>query len=377
MEINTTGSGSGVGEHPMDFLLSADFNLPKVGEIRNGYIVDIQNNEIIVDIGSKSEGIISSREVEALDNFTREKLVVGNEIPVFVVDPEDANGNTILSYVKAAAEQDWLDADDLLASKQVYTGTIVGTNRGGILVAVGQIRGFIPNSQLVQERTAKTHNTGKEISAKVIEVDKERNRLILSERAAEQEIRQSKREKLLQSITEGDICEGTVVNLADFGAFVDIGGIEGLVHLSELSWKRINNPAEKLKINDKISVYVLKIDQDKQRLALSIKRLEPDPWTLVAEQYQVGQLMDAKITKLTNFGAFARLQDEYELEGLIHISELSDDHIEHPNQVIKPAQDVTVRIIRIDPEQRQLGLSMKQVTSEKFIEADLEMLNAS
>lgn len=378
MASNSTETGSGANEHPMDFILSADFNLPKAGEIRRGYIVSTRNNEIIVDIGSKSEGIISNREIDSLDEALKEKLFVGAEIPVFVVEPEDANGSTILSYVKAAAQQDWIDAEDLMAAKDVHTGHIVGDNRGGILVAVGHIRGFVPNSQLINGRNAVAqYAVGKEISTKVIEVDRERNRLILSERAAEQELRQSKREELLDSIHEGDICEGKVVNLAEFGAFVDIGGIEGLVHLSELSWKRINNPSEKLKVGDTVSVYVLKVDNDRQRLALSIKRLEADPWTLVSDQYQVGQLMSAKITKLTNFGAFARLQDEYELEGLIHISELSDEHITHPREVIKPSQDVTVRIIRIDSEQRQLGLSIKQVASDKYMEADLEMLNAT
>lgn len=378
MASNSTETGSDAIEHPMDFILSADFNLPKAGEIRRGHIVSNRNNEIIVDIGSKSEGIISNREIDSLDEALKERLFVGAEIPVFVVEPEDANGNTILSYVKAAAQQDWIDAEDLMSSKDVHTGRIVGDNRGGILVAVGHIRGFVPNSQLINGRNAEAqYAVGKEISTKVIEVDRERNRLILSERAAEQELRQSRREVLLDSIHEGDICEGKVVNLAEFGAFVDIGGIEGLVHLSELSWKRINNPSEKLKVGDTVSVYVLKVDNDRQRLALSIKRLEADPWTLVSDQYQVGQLMSAKITKLTNFGAFARLQDEYELEGLIHISELSDEHITHPREVIKPSQDVTVRIIRIDSEQRQLGLSIKQVASDKYMEADLEMLNAA
>lgn len=378
LATNSTGTGSGASEHPMDFLLSVDFNLPKAGEIRRGCIVSNRNNEIIVDIGSKSEGIISSREVDSLDEAVKEKLEIGAEIPVFVVEPEDANGNTILSYVKAAAQQDWLDAEDLHDNKEIYTGKIVGNNRGGILVSVGHIRGFVPNSQLIRGRNDEAgYAVGKEISTKVIEVNRERNRLILSERAAEQELRQSRREELLETIKEGDEYEGKVVNLADFGAFVDIGGIEGLVHLSELSWKRINNPSEKLKVGDTVSVYVLKVDQEKQRLALSIKRLEADPWTLVSEHYQIGQLMAAKITKLTNFGAFARLQDEFELEGLIHISELSEDHIDHPREVVKPSQDVTVRIIRIDPEQRQLGLSIKQVSSDKYMEADLEMLNAA
>lgn len=378
MASNLTETGSGTTDHPMDFLLSADFNLPKAGEIRRGVIVSNRNNEIIVDIGSKSEGVISNREIDSLDDPIKEKLAIGAEIPVFVVEPEDANGNTILSYVKAAAQQDWLDAEDLMAKKEVHTGNIVGNNRGGILVGVGHIRGFVPNSQLIRGRNAEAqYATGKQISTKVIEVDREQNRLILSERAAEQELRQSRREDLLTKINEGDVYEGKVVNLADFGAFVDIGGIEGLVHLSELSWKRISNPSEKLKVGDTVSVYVLKVDEERQRLALSIKRLEADPWTLVSDQYQIGQLMSAEITKLTNFGAFARLQDEYELEGLIHISELSEEHITHPREVVKPTQDVTVRIIRIDPEQRQLGLSIKQVASDKYMEADLEMLNAT
>lgn len=378
MASNSTETGSGTTDHPMDFLLSTDFNLPKAGEIRRGIIVSNRNNEIIVDIGSKSEGLISNREIDSLDDSIKEKLVIGAEIPVFVVEPEDAHGNTILSYVKAAAQQDWLDAEDLMAKKEVHTGSIVGNNRGGILVGVGHIRGFVPNSQLIRGRNAEAqYAVGKEISTKVIEVDREQNRLILSERAAEQELRQSRREEMLTSINEGDVYEGKVVNLADFGAFVDIGGIEGLVHLSELSWKRISNPSEKLKVGDTVSVYVLKVDKERQRLALSIKRLEADPWTLVSDQYQVGQLMSAAITKLTNFGAFARLQDEYELEGLIHISELSEEHITHPREIVKPSQDVTVRIIRIDPEQRQLGLSIKQVASDKYMEADLEMLNAT
>jgi small subunit ribosomal protein S1 len=363
----------------MDFLLAEDFNLPKAGEIRRGYIIENRNNELLVDVGSKSEGIVSSREIEKLDDAVKEKLVVGAEIPVFIVEPEDAHGNTILSYIKAAAEQDWLDAVDLMKSKKVHTGKVIGENRGGILVGVGHIRGFVPNSQLSGHRNnpAQPYAVGKEVSAKVIEVDKERNRLILSEKAAAQEIRQAKRKEILKNLHEGDIRKGKVVNLADFGAFVDIGGVEGLVHLSELTWKRINNPSEVLKVGDVVSVYILKIDQERQRLALSIKRLEADPWTLISDQYQVGQLVEAKITKLTTFGAFARIQDENELEGLIHISEISENHIKHPSEVVKASQEIAVRIIRIEPKKRQLGLSIKQVTSEKFMETDLEMLNAA
>jgi small subunit ribosomal protein S1 len=193
----------------------------------------------------------------------------------------------------------------------------------------------------------------------------------MSERAAAKESRAARRANLLESLQEGEIREGAVVNLTDFGAFIDIGGIEGLVHLSEMSWKRISNPAELVQLGDKVQVYVLSIDQERQRIALSMKRLEADPWSIVDELYQAGQLTEATITKLTKFGAFARLNDEYELEGLIHISEMSEERVNHPRDVVKPGDVVTVRIIRVDPEQRQLGLSLKQVASDKFLEADL------
>jgi small subunit ribosomal protein S1 len=384
---NSIGTGSGVLENPMDFLLQGDFSLPTAGEIRYGYVIEHRNHEILVDIGAKSEGVISSREVETLDEQTLSRLAVGSEIPVYVVEPEDESGNTILSYVKAAAEQDWLDADKLLKNQQVLETTVIGYNRGGILVRVGHLRGFVPNSQLHQSHQLPTKGepditvfqkmVGKKIYLKVIEANRERNRLILSEKVAAQEIRDARRTERMESIQEGDVFEGRVVNLADFGAFIDIGGIEGLVHLSELSWKRINNPNEKLEVGSTVKVYVLKVDQERQRLALSIKRLEPDPWSLIKEQYRTGQLTTATITKLTKFGAFARLHDDYELEGLIHISELSDEHVNHPREVVKPAQEVTVRIIRIDPEQRQLGLSLKQVSSAEYLEADLELVNSA
>jgi small subunit ribosomal protein S1 len=212
---------------------------------------------------------------------------------------------------------------------------------------------------------------GTPMMAKVIEVDRPRNRLIFSERAAEDEIREAKRAKFFDNVQEGDIFDGKVVNVTDYGAFVDIGGIEGLVHLSEISWQRIAKPSEKVQAGDEVKVAVLSIDHEKQRIALSMKQLEADPWSRISDHYQVGQLVEATITKLTKFGAFARLHDEYELEGLIHISELSENHIGHPREVVKPQDEVTVRVIRIDPEQRQLGLSLKQVASADFMDIDL------
>jgi small subunit ribosomal protein S1 len=369
----------------MDFLLDQNLNLPVAGEIRQGLVVGQRNNALLVDIGAKSEGIIPNRELDSLDASTRESLVEGSEITVFIVDPEDANGDLIVSYAQAAKEEDWLRVAALLESQEICSARIIGFNRGGLLAKVGELRGFIPNSQLGRDRQLSDKGgesqlqklAGSEIEAKVIEVDRGRNRLILSERAAEEELRKVKREELLSKLEVGAVCEGRVVNLADFGAFIDIGGIEGLVHLSELSWKRVGNPSEVLKLGETVKVSVLNIDEDRQRLALSLKRLQADPWSSLAEQYQVGQLVEATITKLTKFGAFARLNDEFELVGLIHISELSDEHVAHPRDVIKPADKVTVRVIRVDPEQRQLGLSLKQVASDRFIESDLEMMAAS
>jgi small subunit ribosomal protein S1 len=368
----------------MNFLLDEEVYFPSAGEIRPGRIVAFRNNEILVDIGAKSEGIISSQETNGYDSATRATLLEGAEILVLVEDPEDINGNIILSFRKAAEERDWQVADELLESQEAIETEIVGFNKGGVLVSLGQLRGFVPNSQLKRERLqdpdgdkqrALQAQIGQQILAKVIEVDRPRNRLILSEQAASREIRQARKSEFFSSIEEGMICDGQVVNLAEFGAFVDIGGIEGLVHLSEMSWKRIQKPSDLLQRGDQIKVQVISVDQDRQRVALSMKRLEPDPWSRIEELYRVGQLVEAEITRLTKFGAFARVDDEYQLEGLIHISELAEDRVEQARDVVKPADRITVRIIRLDPQQRQVGLSLRQVSSDKYIEDDLAMLN--
>jgi small subunit ribosomal protein S1 len=379
---NTQSSASGHTSHPMDFLLTEelDVGIPEAGEIRKGVVVEHLSNAILVDIGAKSEGVISGDELDDLSESARKRLAVGNEVSVYVIDPEDAYGNIVLSFAKAAEEQDWQTAQTLMDSRESYESEIVGYNKGGLLVQIGLLRGFVPVSQLGLDHRVGRQGAaveqlrkfvGQPIRVKVIEVDRSRNRLIMSERAAAKESRAARRANLLESLQEGEIREGAVVNLTDFGAFIDIGGIEGLVHLSEMSWKRISNPAELVQLGDKVQVYVLSIDQERQRIALSMKRLEADPWSIVDELYQAGQLTEATITKLTKFGAFARLNDEYELEGLIHISEMSEERVNHPRDVVKPGDVVTVRIIRVDPEQRQLGLSLKQVASDKFLEADL------
>ena len=364
----------------MDFLMNEDMYLPTIGEIREGWVVRERGNEILVDIGAKSEGIISHQEIDGMDEETRAMLVEGSKVLVLIVEPEDRNGNLILSYTQALQEQDWIKVQEYIDAEETCECKVLGINRGGVLAQLGQLRGFIPRSQLMRERQGLSHQDlqkeiqGKTLYVKVLEANRENTRLILSELAAAKEIREAERTKLFETLEENDIRPGRVVNLTDFGAFVDIGGVEGLVHLSELSWKRINHPSEILSVGDEIEVAVLNIDQEKQRLALSLKQLEKDPWEMVEELYHVGQLIEATVVKLTKFGAFARINDDNELVGLIHISEMSEEHVNHPREVVKSAETVAVRIIRIDPEQRQLGLSLKQVSSDKFLEADMQYL---
>lgn len=372
--------------HPMEAWLAEEFALdvPSAGEVREGIIVDRRHNEFLVDIGAKSEGIIPSQEIEGLEaSVIAKALVVGNKISVFVVNPEDHDGNIILSYQRAAEEIDWDLASKGLESQSTQELEVVGFNKGGFIVQFGSLRGFVPMSQ--QSSDTPRYNdprdlqrycqkrVGQPMMAKVIEVDRPRNRLIFSERAADEEIREAKRNKFFDDVQEGDIFDGRVVNVTDYGAFVDIGGIEGLVHLSEISWQRITKPSEKVQAGDEVKVAILSIDQDKQRIALSMKQLEADPWSRIHDTYQIGQLVNVTITKLTKFGAFARLHDEYELEGLIHISELSENHIGHPREVVKPQDELTVRVIRLDSDQRQLGLSLKQVASADYMDMDFVM----
>ncbi len=336
----------------------------KKGTIIKGTIVSISPNEILVDVGYKYEGIVKSKDLERVDPEYLETLNVGDEIPIYVIHLADEDGYVILSLNKAAIERDWDKAQKFYEAGESFESEVVSTNKGGLIANFGAVRGFIPGSQLDNARMGGDRGKqwsnfiGKKLHLKIIEVDRRRNRLILSEKAAVQELRKKQKAERLAELTEGEVLQGRITSLADFGAFVDLNGTEGLVHLSELSWAQVSHPRNVLKVGEKVDVYILNIDYDRQRVGLSLKRLQPEPWSTVLDHYQPGQIVTATVTKLTNFGAFARIDNT--IEGLIHISELADRQIGHPREVVKENEEVQVRIISIEPEKRRMGLSIKQ-----------------
>ena len=359
--------------------LTLDF--PKQGEIRPGVIASIGENEIMISVGTKSEGVISGREKDQIPAETLATFQIGMEIPVYVLNPEDQNGTLVLSYLRAREEQDWLDVEELMRSGSSYDGAIIGYNKGGLIVPIGTLRGFVPASQVSVMRRPESSQenaearwskmVGEPIKVQVIEVDRARHRLILSERSALQETRETIKDRLLDELQPGDVRAGRVTSLADFGAFVNIDGADGLVHLSEISWERIEHPNEVLKVGQEVKVKVISVDQERKRIGLSIRQMLDDPWLVKAQSLKEGQLVEGTITHLTKFGAFARLGDD--LEGLIHISELSETRINHPKEVVKEGDVVALRVIRIDAERRRIGLSKRKVDSPAYADLDWKM----
>jgi small subunit ribosomal protein S1 len=359
-----------------------EIDFPQSGETRQGVIASISSNQILVSVGAKSEGIITGREFDAIPQEELEKLSVGQEIWVFVLTPEDSHGNLMLSLMRALEEKSWVTAEELLKSKGAYNSLIRGFNKGGLIVPLEGLNGFVPASQIsLSRRAGLTGDTpekrwspmvGDDIEVCVIEVDRERRRLILSERAASTETRESIKDKILNELDEGDVRTGKVTSLAEFGAFVNINGADGLVHLSEISWDRIQHPSEVLKVGQEIKVKIINIDREKKRIGLSIRQLLEDPWVDRIAKYEVGQLLEGTITRLTKFGAFARIEED--LEGLIHISEISERRIEHPKEVLKEGETITLRVIKIEPENHRVGLSIRRVDSMAFAEMDWKTL---
>lgn len=358
-----------------------NLDLPAAGEIRQGFIATIRENEILVSIGTKSEGVISGRELEAISAEDRASFTVGQEIPVYILAAEDQSGNVVLSYARAREEKDWEEVDELLASGGVYPSKVIGYNKGGLIVPLGRLRGFVPASQISQTRKIGGDNEspdqrwgkmiGETMNVRIVEVDRARRRLILSERQALQETRESLKDRLLDELHEGMVRTGRVTSLADFGAFVNIDGADGLVHLSEISWERIQHPNEVLKVGQEVQVKVVSVDHDRKRIGLSIRQLEQDPWSEKVGHLKEGMLVEGKITHLTKFGAFANLGED--IEGLIHVSELSEQRVAHPKEVLHEGEVVTLRVIKIDVERRRIGLSLRKVDSPAYADLDWKM----
>ncbi len=384
-----SGAANAQGDQPnnqtMESLLESEslsVELPQAGEIRKGTVASISPTQILVSIGAKSEGVVSGRELEELSAEERDALKVGQEVNVFVVNPEDQNGNVVLSFKRALEQLSWENVEKMIADETVIDTEIIGFNKGGLIVKVGSLRGFVPSSQFsVTRRNLSVGDTpekrwqkmvGQPISIRIIEVDRERRRLILSERAASTETRASVKDRVISELEEGKIYTGRVTSLADFGAFVNINGADGLVHLSELSWDHLQHPKEILEVGQEVQVKVINIDRDKKRIGLSMRALQEDPWRNRVAKFSVGQLVEGVITRLTKFGAFARLEGD--IEGLIHISELSENRVEHPKEVLKEGDVKTLRIIRIDTDQHRIGLSLRKVDSAAFADKDFKML---
>lgn len=393
MDQNEALSGQGAanaqGDQPnnqtMESLLESEslsVELPQAGEIRKGMIASIGQSQILVSIGAKSEGVINSRELEQLTEEERAALKVGQEVSVYVIRPEDDNGNVVLSFKRAQEQMSWENVEKMIADETVIDSKVIGFNKGGLIVGIGSLRGFVPSSQFsATRRSQSTGDTpeqrwqkmiGQAISVRIIEVDRERRRLILSERATNTESRASMKDRVISELEEGKTYTGRVTSLADFGAFVNVNGADGLVHLSELSWDRIQHPKEILEVGQEVQVKVINVDRDKKRIGLSMRALQDDPWKNRVEKFSVGQLVEGTITRLTKFGAFARLEGD--IEGLIHISELSENRVEHPKEVLKEGDVKTLRVIRIDSDQHRIGLSLRKVDSAAFADKDFKLL---
>ncbi len=343
----------------------------KRGDVVEGAIVAIGRDEILVDIGLKSEAVLPLKELSTSGYGSLEEMHNDDVILVYVLQPETVDGHAVVSVKKARQEHQWRVAQEMYERGDMIDAEVIESNKGGLIVNLSGVRGFVPISQIMnlkREDSADNAETlaklqamvGKTLKLKIIEINRNRNRLILSERLAMQEWRARRRDELLNELQVGEVRRGVVSNLAHFGAFVDLGGADGLVHISQLAWSRVNHPSEVLKIGQEVEVQVLNIDKERKKIALSIKRAEIDPWMTVDQRYVPGQIVTGTITKIAPFGAFARIENG--IEGLIHVSEIHPPTNE-PKSALKEGQEVQVRILRIESERRRLGLSMRAVAA--------------
>lgn len=353
-------------EDEFDFaaMLEASFSNyapPQRGEIRKAIILQIAPREVTVDLGAKRDGTVPVQDLDRLEPEVRAGLRVGAEVPVYILNPRDQDENLIVSINMGLQQYDWEKAKELLGSDQAVEVVVKGNNRGGILVQWNRLEGFIPSSHLVTIGTGGRETwdgmNGMKLGVKVIEVDQARRRLIFSEREAQREWRAQQKARLLAELKEGDVVKGTVTGLRDFGAFVNLGGADGLIHVSELAWHRVDHPRDVLKVGEEIHVHVLSLDRETNRIALSRKRLLEDPWHKAAEKYHEGQLVEGVVTNVVDFGAFVALDDG--LEGLLHLSEMGDGSLKEPFSYVKKSDRLTLRISHLESEKRRVGFTQR------------------
>src|SRR5437763_4294755 len=342
-----------------------DSTFPEIneGQVVHGTVVRVDKDEVLVDIGCKSEGVIpvSELSIRRSGNPAGEGSL-GDEIDALVLTKEDAEGRLILSKKRARFELAWKNIEQAAESGEPVNGRVIEVVKGGLILDLG-VRGFLPAS-LVDIRRVQDLDEflGQELRAKVIELNRSRNNVVLSRRAVLEEERKDQRQRILDKLNPGDVVEGQISNIVDFGAFVDLDGMDGLIHISELSWSHVNHPSEVLEIGQTVNVKVLDIDRERQRISLGLKQTQADPWQQVLEAYKEGDVVDGKVTKVVTFGAFVEILPG--VEGLVHISELAQHHVENPREVVAQGQDVKVLILEVDAERRRLSLSMKRVDGD-------------
>jgi small subunit ribosomal protein S1 len=334
------------------------------GDIVDGKVMGIDQDGILVSVGYKSEGVVPSRELRSLGADFASQYQIGDTVRVYVLDLSGSEGQIQLSVDRARAATAWGTIEELENSGGTLVGRLVAHNRGGAVVDIDGVQGFVPLSQISISQGADPDEAlkarvGEELTLKVLEVNRKRNRVVLTERGALREQKEGLKNRLLDDLNEGETRHGRVTGISNFGAFVDIGGADGLIHISELSWTPVNSVTEILVVGQEVDVQVMRIDRDSRRIALSLRRLEPTPWETASDKFAIGQLVNGTITKLADFGAFARIENS--LEGLIHVSELTERHIRHPKEVVDVGDTMALRIVSLDPERRRLGLSLKQV----------------
>ncbi|MGV1004683.1 MAG: 30S ribosomal protein S1 [Candidatus Nanopelagicales bacterium] len=344
-----------------DFLAAIDATIKNFddGDIVEGTIVKVDRDEVLLDIGYKTEGVIPSRELSIKHDVDPSEIVkVGDAVEALVLQKEDKEGRLILSKKRAQYERAWGTIEKIKEADGVVTGKVIEVVKGGLILDIG-LRGFLPASLVEMRRVRDLQPyVGKEIEAKIIELDKNRNNVVLSRRAWLEQTQSEVRTNFLNQLQRGQIRSGVVSSIVNFGAFVDLGGVDGLVHVSELSWKHIDHPSEVVSVGDEVTVEVLDVDMDRERVSLSLKATQEDPWQHFARTHQMGQVVPGKVTKLVPFGAFVRVEDG--IEGLVHISELAERHVEIPEQVVTVNDDIFVKVIDIDLERRRISLSLKQ-----------------